>query len=71
MFHNFPARKNKQQKHSKTSQQEYIYTSDEPVYGSAGVLSAELEAEMQGSIHEMRQQFKRAAKKIRDLYSDS
>ncbi len=68
MFNYIPSNKNKQQKQSRVSYKDYINTSSR-IYKIPGLLPADLQTEMKGSISDMRRQFRHTAKRIRELYS--
>jgi len=69
MFHYIPPKKTKHLKRPKTPYQEYLYTS----IGSSNTLFDnafdDIGTTLEGNIHDMRREFRRMAKKIKDLYS--
>lgn len=77
MFNNyFPTKKNKHQKQVKARFEDDIDTSggyiDTPMNSSHHVFddAPELEAELRGSVHDMRQQFRSTSKRLRGLYAN-
>ena len=68
MFRRIVINKNKQSKHPKVVHQDYLYTERRP-YNDMFVSVAVSELEHRSSINDMRHAFKRAAKRIRALYT--
>lgn len=78
MFNNyFPTKKNKHQKQVKARFEDdqdasgrYLNTPMRSSHNNFKHLPSEIEDELRSSIHDMRQQFKSNAKKLRGLYAD-
>jgi hypothetical protein len=69
MFQYLPAKNNKQKKEQKESYLEYIHTSIERSTIMFNAFPAKLEVMMQDNIEDMRKDFKRIVKRIKDKYS--
>ena len=69
MFHYLPPKKVKHLKRPKTPYQEYLYTS----IGSSNVTFDnaldDIGTTLHGNIQDMRREFRRVSKKIKDMYS--
>ena len=69
MLNNYPIKQKKQHRRSRFSYKGYIDTSGEVfVNNTSSDTSADVMTEMAGSINDMRREFKRTAKKLRNLY---
>lgn len=71
MLNNFPSKKNKQHEHTGVSPDDYIETAGDSLRNTFVYMSPEVEAELQGSIHDMRRQFRATAKRMRGAYANS
>ena len=69
MFNYLRTRRIEQQERLRLPYQEYIYTTIRPSRDMFDGLQLKLETELKGNVKEMRQEFKRMAKKVRSLYS--
>lgn len=70
-MHYISSKMNRQQKQTQYPYQQYIYSQHQPASDTINDLPDEMEVELRNSIGDMRRQFRRAAKKIRDLYTGS
>jgi hypothetical protein len=66
MSHDYSAMKNK---HPKEHYKQYLYNSNEPRDNISNDTPSEMEAELLGNSHFMRQQFRQVAQDIRDHYA--
>lgn len=69
MSHSINLQNKKQQKHPKVYFQQYLYNSGEPSYDGSNDLPPELEAELLGNSHTMRQHLRHIAQRMRNRYS--
>lgn len=69
MFRYLRTKRIEQQERLRLPYQEYIYTAIKPSKDMFDGLQAKLETGLKGNIKDMRQEFRRMAKKIRKLYS--
>jgi MinD-like ATPase involved in chromosome partitioning or flagellar assembly len=68
--YDFPTKNNNQHENLRQDFDDYIETSVEPFDSQiSAAVSAEIELEMAETVYEMRREFKRANKRIRQLYS--
>ena len=68
MSHLTIANKNKQQKHPKVYFEQYLYNANEPAYDGTNDLPPDLEAELLGHSHNMRQHLRHIARRMRRNY---
>lgn len=71
MLNNYPDKTKNQHEHQKFSYKEYLDTSNEVFVNNTAVdSSADVEIEMASSLYDMKREFKRTVKKLRNLYAN-